>query len=163
MAQQFRGETLTYPERGPCPKAALEGSLYLFLGDKEKAHAAFEQARIVAERLVLDAPDDPGRHAQLGVVLAGLGRKEDAIREGKKAVELLPESEDAFDGPQATAALAEIYAWVGEHDEALRLLDHLLNVPSGLTVWNLKLDPAWDPLRKDPRFQALVDKYTTNR
>jgi TolB-like protein/Flp pilus assembly protein TadD len=163
MAQQFRGETLTYPERGPCPKAALEGSLYLFLGDKEKAHAAFEQARIVAERLVRDAPDDPGRHAQLGVVLAGLGRKEDAIREGRKAVELLPESEDAFDGPQATAALAEIYAWVEEHDDALRLLDHLLNVPSGLTVWGLKLDPAWDPLRKDPRFQALIDKYATKR
>jgi TolB-like protein/Flp pilus assembly protein TadD len=163
MAQQFRGETLTYPERGPCPKAALEGSLYLFLGDKEKAHAAFEQARIVAERLVRDAPDDPGRHAQLGVVLAGLGRKEDAIREGRKAVELLPESEDAFDGPQATAALAEIYAWVEEHDDALRLLDHLLNVPSGLTVWGLKLDPAWDPLRKDLRFQALIDKYATKR
>jgi serine/threonine-protein kinase len=163
VAQQFRGETLTYPERGPCPKAALEGSLYLFLGDKEKAHAAFEQARIVAERLMRDAPDDPGRHVQLGTVLAGLGKKEEAINEGKKAVELLPESEDAFDGPQATAALAEIYAWVGEQDEALRLLDHLLNVPSGLTVWSLKLDPAWDPLRKDPRFQALIDKYTANR
>jgi serine/threonine-protein kinase len=161
VAQQFRGETFIYPERGPCPKAFLEGSLYLHQGDKEKAHAAFEQARIVAERLVRDAPDDPGRHAQLGAVLAGLGRKEDAINEGKKAVELLPESEDAFDGPQATAGLAEIYAWVGEHDQALRLLDHLLNVPSGLTVWNLKLDPAWDPLRKDPRFQALIDKYPT--
>jgi serine/threonine-protein kinase len=163
VAQQFRGETLTYPERGPCPKTALEGSLYLFLGEKEKAHAAFEQARIVAERLVRDAPDDPGRHAQLGAVLAGLGKKEDAINEGKKAVELLPESEDAFDGPQATAALAEIYAWVGEYDEALHLLDHLLNVPSGLTVWGLKLDPAWDPLRKDPRFQALIDKYGAKR
>ena len=157
--QQFRGETLTYPERGPCPKAALEGSLYLFLGDKQKAHAAFEQARIVAERLLHDAPDDPGRHAQLAAVLAGLGMKEDAINEGKKAVELQPESQDAFDGPQATAGLAEIYTWVGEHDEAVRLLDHLLNVPSGLTVWNLKLDPAWDPLRNDPRFQALIDKY----
>jgi TolB-like protein/Flp pilus assembly protein TadD len=163
LVQRFGGETLTYPVRGPCPKALLEGSLYLHQGDKEKAHAAFEQARIVAERLVRDAPDDPGRHAQLGVVLAGLGKKEDAINEGKKAVELLPESEDAFDGPQATAALAEIYAWVGEHDEALRLLDHLLTVPSGLTVSTLKIDPTWDPLRKDPRFQALIEKYATNR
>ena len=163
LVQQFGGETLTYPERGPCPKASLEGTLYLHQGDKEKAHAAFEQARIVAERLVRDAPDDPGRHAQLGVVLAGLGKKEDAINEGKKAVELLPESEDAFDGPQATAALAEIYAWVGEHDEALRLLDHLLTVPSGLTVSTLQIDPTWDPLRKDPRFQALIDKYAASR
>jgi len=160
VVQQFRGETLAYPERGPCPKAFLEGSLYLREGDKEKAHAAFEQAKIVAERLVRDAPDDFGRHAQLGAVFAGLGKKEDAINEGKKAVELLPESQDAFDGPQATAALAEIYAWVGEHDEAVRLLDHLLTVPSGLTVSTLKLDPTWDPLRKDPRFQALIDKYS---
>jgi TolB-like protein/Flp pilus assembly protein TadD len=163
VTQQFRGETLIYPERGPCPKALLEGSLYLHLGDREKARAAFEQARPVAERLVRDAPDDPGRHANLGAVLAGLGLKEAAIDQGKKAVELLPESEDAFAGPQATAALAEIYAWTGESDEALRLIGHLLQVPNGLTVPTLKLDPAWDPLRKDPRFQALIDKYAANR
>jgi TolB-like protein/Flp pilus assembly protein TadD len=159
VVQQFRGETLMIPERGPCPKPFLEGILYLRLGDKEKGQAALEQARIVAERLVRDAPDDPGRHAQLGAVLAGLGKKEDAVNEGKKAVELLPESQDAFDGPQATAALAEIYGWVGEHDEAFRLLDHLLTVPNGLTVPTIKIDPVWDPLRKDPRFQALIDKH----
>src|SRR5437868_12136003 len=86
VAQQFRGEIFIYPERGPCPKAFLEGILYLRLGDKGKAQAALEQAKTVAERLVRDAPDDPGRHAQLGAVLAGLGKKEDAINEGKKAV-----------------------------------------------------------------------------
>jgi TolB-like protein/Flp pilus assembly protein TadD len=160
ILEQFRGEILTYPERGPCPKPFLEGLLYSRLGDNEKAHAAFEQAKIVAERLVRDAPDDPGRHAELGAVLAGLGKREDAVNEGKKAVELLPESQDAFDGPQATAALAEIYAWVGEHDEAIRLLEHLLTVPGGLTVPTIKLDPVWDPLRQDPRFQALIDKYS---
>ena len=148
---------------GHCPKALLEGSLYLHLGDKEKARAAFEQARPVAERLAREAPDDPSRHAHLGAVLAGLGRKQEAINEGKRALELLPESQDAFDGPQYTAALAEIYAWVGEPDEAFRLLDHLLTVPSGLTVPTLMLDPRWDPLRKDPRFQALIDKYAANR
>jgi TolB-like protein/Flp pilus assembly protein TadD len=163
VAQQFRGETLKYPGFGICPKASLEGRLYRYQDDKMKAQAAFERARTMAERLVADAPDDPGRHAELGVILAGLGRKEDAINEGKKAVELLPESEDAVDGPKATAALAEIYAWVGEHDEAFRLLDHLLTVPNGLTVPLLKLDPAWDPLRGDPRFQALIDKYAANR
>jgi TolB-like protein/Flp pilus assembly protein TadD len=163
VAQQFRGETLKYPEFGLCPKASLEGRLYLYQDDKMKARAAFERARTVAEQLVRNAPDDPGRHAALGVILAGLSRKEDAINEGKKAVELLPESEDAVDGPKATAALAEIYAWVGEHDEAFRLLDHLLTVPNGLTVPFLKLDPVWDPLRKDPRFQALIDKYAANR
>jgi tetratricopeptide (TPR) repeat protein len=63
-----------------------------------------------------------------------LGQKQEAIAEGKRAVELLPESEDAFDGPQITAALAQIYAWTGEFDEAFRLLDHLLVVPNGLTI-----------------------------
>jgi TolB-like protein/Flp pilus assembly protein TadD len=163
VAQQFRGETLKYPDFGICPKASLEGRLYRYQHDNIKAQAAFEHAVTVAEQLVRDAPDDPGRHAELGVVLAGLGRKEDAINAGKKAVELLPESKDAVDGPKTTAALAEIYAWVGEHDEALRLLDHLLTVPNGLTVPLLKLDPVWDPLRKDPRFQALIDKYAANR
>jgi len=90
--------------------------------------------------------------------IACLGRKEDAINEGKKAVELLPESEDAVEGPKATAALAEIYASVGEHDEAFLLLDHLLAVPNGLTVPQLRLDPVWDPLRADPRFQKLCEE-----
>ena len=156
LVQQFRGETLRYPDTGPCPKASMEGRLYLYQGDKTKAQAAFERARPVAERLVRDAPDDPGRHVQLGAILAGLGLKEEAINEGRKAVELVPESQDAFEGPQATAELAEIYAWVGEPDEAFRLLDHLLKVPNGLTVPTLRLDPVWDPLRKDPRFQALI-------
>ena len=163
LLQQFRGETLLYPDTGPCPKALLEGRLYLYQGDKTKAQAAFERARPVAEQLVRDAPGDPGRHVQLGAVLAGLGLKEEAVNEGRKAVESVPESQDAFEGPQATAALAEIYAWVGEYDEAFRLLDHLLKVPNGLTVPALKLDPVWDPLRKDPRFQALIDKYAATR
>ena len=163
LLQQFRGETLLYPDTGPCPKALLEGRLYLYQGDKTKAQAAFERARPVAEQLVRDAPGDPGRHVQLGAVLAGLGLKEEAVNEGRKAVESVPESQDAFEGPQATAALAEIYAGVGEYDEAFRLLDHLLKVPNGLTVPALKLDPVWDPLRKDPRFQTLIDSYSVNR
>jgi TolB-like protein/Flp pilus assembly protein TadD len=163
LVQQSREETLSWFNPAPCPKAFLEGRLYLYQGDKIRAQTAFEQARPVAEKLVNDAPGDAARHGQLGAVLAGLGLKENAIIEGKKAVGLVPESEDAFDGPKATAALAEIYAWVGENDEALRLIDHLLQVPSFISVQVLKLDPVWDPLRKDPRFQALIDKYAVNR
>jgi len=159
VLQKFRGETLVTWTTAPCPKAFLEGTIHLLQGDKTKAQAELEGARVVSERLLREAPDDPNRHSQHGLILAALGQKEEAIAEGKRAVELLPESQDAFDGPQATAALAQIYAWTGESDEAFRLLDHLLVIPNGLTMPMLKLDPAWDPLRKDPRYQALLEKY----
>ena len=158
--QQFHGETLPNTSTAPSPKAFLEGELYRLQGDEAKARTAFEQARVVSDKLLRAAPADAARHGQHGLILAALGQKQEAIAEGKRAVELLPESEDAFDGPQITAALAQIYAWTGEFDEALRLLDHLLVVPNGLTAPILKVDPAWDPLRKDPRFQALIDKYS---
>jgi TolB-like protein/Flp pilus assembly protein TadD len=163
VLQQFRGETLANPSNPACPKAFLEGLLYLNLGDKAKARAAFERARVLSEYSLRESPDDAARHAQHGAILAGLDQKQEAINEGKRAVELLPESEDAFDGPFITASLAEIYTWVGEHDEAIRLLDHLLQTPNGPTVPVLKLDPTWDRLRKDPRFQALIDKYAATR
>ena len=157
--ERYRGETMFTTTTAPCPKVFAEGIIYLLQGDKAKAQAALEQARVISEKLLREAPADPARHAQHGVILAMLGQKEEAIAEGKRAVELLPESQDALDGPQGTAALAEICAWTGEFDEAFRLLDHLLAVPSNITVPMLKLDPAWDPLRQDPRFQALIDKY----
>jgi TolB-like protein/predicted Zn-dependent protease len=163
VLQQFRGETLANPGNAACPKAFLEGVLYLHLGDKVKARAVLERARIMSEQLLRESPDDAARHAQHGGVLAALDQKEEAINEGKRAAELLPESQDAFDGPLITASLAEIYTCVGEHDEALRLLDHLLQTPNGPTIPVLKLDPVWDPLRNDPRFQALIDKYASNR
>jgi TolB-like protein/Flp pilus assembly protein TadD len=158
VLQKFRGETLVTNTTAPCPKTFLEGSIYMLQGDEAKARTALEHARVISEQLLREAPDDPNRHAQHGVVLAALGQKEEAINEGKRAVELLPESQDAFDGPQIAAALAQIYAWTGESDEAFRLLDHLFAIPNGLTVPMFKLDPAWDPLRKDPRYQALIDK-----
>jgi TolB-like protein/Tfp pilus assembly protein PilF len=143
----------------PVPKASLEGMLYLFQGDKAKAQATFRRALPFAEQSLRESPNDAGRHIQLGFILTGLNRKEEAIAQGKRAVELTPESADAFDGPQLTASLAQIYAWVGEKDQALRLVDRSLQTPNGVTVSMLKLDPMWDPLRNDPRFQALIDKY----
>ena len=130
VVQQFRGETLFNTTTAPCPKAFLEGEIYRLQGDEAKARTAFEHARVVSEQLLREAPDDPARHGQHGLILAALGQKQEAIAEGKRAVELLPESQDAFDGPKVTAALAQIYAWTGEFDEAFRLLDHLLAVPS---------------------------------
>jgi TolB-like protein len=161
--QKFPGETLIIEGAAPMPKAFLEGTIYLLEGDKEKAQPALEHARLVSEQLLREAPEDPRRHAQHGLILAALDRKQEAIAEGKRAVELLPESQDAFDGPRGNAALAQIYAWTGESNEAFRLIDHLLGVPNGLTISMLKLDPAWDPLRNDPRFQSLIDKYAAKR
>lgn len=163
VLKKFPGETLTTNTTAPVPKAFLEGITHLVEGDTAKSQTEFEQARIASEKLVREAPKDPARCAQHGLILAAVGRKQEAIAEGKRAVELLPESQDAFDGPQSTAALARIYASTGESDEAFRLIDHLLVGPNGLTVQMLKLDPAWDPLRKDPRLQALIDKYAAAR
>jgi len=160
VLERFHGETMYTMSTAPSPKAYLEGMIHLLQGDKTKAQAEFEHARLISEKLVREAPEDSARHAQYGLILAALGQKQEAIAEGKRAVELLPESQDALDGPRATADLAQIYAWTGEFDEAFRLLDHLLAVPSNLTVPMLKLDPAWDPLRQDPRYQALIDKYS---
>jgi TolB-like protein/Flp pilus assembly protein TadD len=156
---QFRGEILASDTTAPNPKAFLEGLLYYYQGDKTKAQTALEHARVMVEQLIRESPNDAARHAMLGQILAALGEKDSAIAEGKRAVGLQPESQDAFDGPQISARLAEIYTWVGEYDQAFRLLDHLLHTPNGITVPLLKLDPVWDPLRKDPRFQALIDKY----
>jgi TolB-like protein/Flp pilus assembly protein TadD len=163
VAQKFPGETMFASTTAPIPKAFVKGMIHLLQGDKVSAQPELEQARLVSEKLLREVPDDPARHAQHGLILATLGQKQEAITEGKRAVELLPESQDALDGPRATEGLAQIYAWTGESDEAFRLLDHLLVVPSGLTIPMLKIDPAWDPLRKDPRFQALIEKYATKR
>lgn len=160
VVQQFRGDVLQNTRTAPSPKAFLEGEIYRLQGDEAKARSAFEQARVVSDQLLSAAPENAERHGQHGLILAGLGQKQEAIAEGKRAVELLPESEDAFAGPQIATVLAQIYTWTGEFDEAFRLLDHLLVAPNGVTVPMLKLDPAWDPLRKDPRFQALIDKHS---
>src|SRR5205814_6751294 len=92
----------------PVPKASLEGMLDLIQGDKSNAQDALRRALPLAEQSLRESPNDAGRHIQLGFILTGLNRKEEAIAEGRRAVELTPESADAFDGPQVTAALAQI-------------------------------------------------------
>ena len=81
------------------------------------------------------------------------------VDEARRATELLPESKDAFGGPDITASVAEVYATIGENDRAIEILDGLLSRPSAITVESLKINPLWDPLRSDPRFQALLQKY----
>ena len=143
----------------PTSKSFLEGILFWMMGDKAKGQAALERARPVAEQAVKESPDDASRRIQLAWILIGTNRKEEGLREGRRAMELQPESEDAFEGPMITATVAQMYAWSGEKDEAFKLLEHCLSVPNGVTIALLKIDPIWDPLRADPRFQALINKY----
>lgn len=157
--EKFPDELLIVETTAPWPKPLVKAIIHSRQGDQSTAQAEFEQARIISENLLREAPEDPPRHAQHGLILAALHRKQEAIAEGKRAVDLLPESRDAFAGPRITCSLAQIYAWTGEADEAFRLIDHLLETPNGLTIPMLNLDPAWDPLRSDPRFQALIDKH----
>jgi TolB-like protein/Tfp pilus assembly protein PilF len=139
------------------PKEYLEGALYTFVNEKEQARSAFQRARAIVEKAIQDGSDDAMHHMTLGLVLAGLGEKDAAVAEGKLAVGLLPESQDALDGPKMTLALAQVYAWIGENDSAFDLLERSLTTPAGVTVSSLKLNPVWDPLRGDARFQALID------
>ena len=133
---------------------------YSLMGEPELAHASYDSARAILEKALDAHPDDNRIHSALGFAYAGLGRKEEAVREGKRAVELYPVSKDEFDGPFVVQDLAEIYAMVGEDHAALDEIEYLLSIPSWCSVQDLRLDPIWDPLRDHPRFQALLEKYT---
>jgi len=92
----------------------------------------------------------------LGLIDAALGRKEEALSEGLRAVELVPITKNALDGPNAVSKLALIYAWTGEQDLAVEQLETVANIPCGPTYGELRLSPVWDPLRGDPRFEKIV-------
>ena len=124
--------------------------------DPAAARAAFAAARETVERAVLAQPDYAQAWSLLGRIDAALGRKEEAVREGRTACELLPLSADALEGALFIKDLALIYAWVGEKDLALEQLALSARMPMGVTYGGLKLEPQWDALRGDPRFDALV-------
>src|SRR5438128_5278701 len=142
-----------------CSKYYLVGFARKALHDETGARAALLKAKGLVEALLKQSPDSPDLRIQLAKVLAYLGEKDAALTEARRATEILPETKDAFGGPEITEGVAEVCAVVGENARALELLDGLLSRPSPVTVALLKLSPAWDPLRKDPRFKALIDKY----
>jgi TolB-like protein/Flp pilus assembly protein TadD len=129
-------------------------------GDTPSAQTYAEEARKAYEDQLRAAPNDDGRHFCLGLSLAYLGRKEEAIREGKRAVDLMPVSRDALNAPYDEHELARIYTLVGEHEKALDVLERLLKIPYYVSPGWLKIDPTFDPLRKNPRFQKLVARAT---
>jgi tetratricopeptide (TPR) repeat protein len=141
-----------------------KAELSLLRGNPESATAYYDSARIFSE-LALRSESQPQsmpyHHINLGAAYAGLGRKEEAIREGERAVEMLPVEKDAIDGATVKTWLAEIYVRVGEHEAAVDELEILLSTPGPLlTVPLLRLDPLWDPLRGNPRFQRLLEKHS---
>jgi len=154
---------VSYTNAGATPKNFLIGLCLLAQGDKNGAGKFFESARPVFEAQVKDAPNSAERHANLGWCYAVMGRKEDAVREGERAVALKPESKDALDGSLMSAYLALICVRVGENDRALALIERLLKIPGpidsadySITINDLKFRWEWDPIRDDPRFQKLI-------
>jgi serine/threonine-protein kinase len=133
-----------------------EGVVARAKGDVVGAQAAFAVDRVKQEAVVRAHPDDASALCSLGMIDAGLGRKEEALREGRRAVELMPISKDSTDGPQLVFHLAVIYAWTGERDLAIEQLQISAKIPDGLTYGMLRLDPVWDSLRDDPRFEKMV-------
>jgi len=156
---------LSYTGEGSTPRSFFEGSIALAQGDAVGAQKHFKEAAPILENAVKEAPLSAIRHANLGWLYAFMGRKEDAIREGRQAVEMKPESKDAVDGVIVNCYLALIYTRVGEKDLALTLLERLIKTPGAvdsvdysITINDLKHRWEWDPLRSDPRFQKLLEK-----
>ena len=129
---------------------------YALKGDAANVRLYAEEARKGFEDQLREAPNDDQRHVLRGLALAYLGRKEEAIREGKRGVALDPISKDAVGGAYDQHVLARIYILVGEPEKALDQLEPLLKMPYYLSPGWLKIDPNFDPLRGNPRFQKLV-------
>jgi serine/threonine-protein kinase len=140
----------------PFPNAWCEGLAARMRGDQPAARAAFINARKELEKMVKDQPYYAEALCALGILDAALGNKEDAIREGRRAVELMPVSKNSIEGPLLIKYLALTYAWTGEKDRAVKRLDEAAKLPSYLSYGQLRLHPVWEPLRGDPRFEKIV-------
>jgi TolB-like protein/Flp pilus assembly protein TadD len=153
----------SYTNAATTPKNFFYGCIVLAQGDVNGSRRFFETVVANYEKAVRESPDSAERHANLGLLYALMGRKDEAIREGHRAIELKPESVDALDGALMSCYLALIYARVGENDRAIPLIARLLKTPGAvdsvdysITINDLKHRWEWDPLRGDPRFQKLI-------
>ena len=137
-------------------RAYLEGLIARIKGDAAAALAAFSAARTQQEEAVRAEPDYGPTVCVLGLIDAALGRKEEALREGRRALELTPIAKDSMDGADVLYFYAVICAWTGERDLAIEQLDTLAKIPAGPSYGDLRLSPYWDSLRGDPRFEKIV-------
>ncbi|MGB5754571.1 MAG: tetratricopeptide repeat protein, partial [Thermoanaerobaculia bacterium] len=141
------------------PLDLLRGELYLQLGDEEKSRRAYESALGMVKRQMAVNPQDARLHSSLGLIYAGMGRKEEAIREGREAVRLYPPEKDALHGPTHVEDLARIYTMVGEYDQALEQIDRFLSLPNWTTAEWIDIDPRYDALRQHPRYEEVLGKH----
>ena len=154
-----------FPDAGP--KSYYQAQIALARGDVELARPLLEKGRPALESNVRNHPDDASEHAALGILYGYMGRKEDALRESRRAVELCPESTDAMNGVRFASELALVYALTGEIDQTVALIERLLETPGattrlafyegGITQAELRLRWQWDKLRGDPRFQKILN------
>jgi serine/threonine-protein kinase len=141
------------------PRAWYEGLVARGRGENDAAEHAFESAQRIVDADLAKAPDDAKLMAMLGLVHALRGRHDEAIAAGRRAVELLPTAKDAYDGPLIATKLAVIYAQAGQSDPAIELLTDLIAIPNGPMPGTLRIEPEWDPLRGDPRFEKLLARW----
>jgi len=138
------------------PREYCVGRTAWLFGNRELARTALTDARAIFERTTQEQPDYPQAWSYLGLTDAMLGRRSEAIQEGKRACEILPYTRDSWVGPTFENYLAMIYAACGEKDVALKQLDRSAKLPVGISYGELKCNPEWDPLRGDPRFEKIV-------
>jgi TolB-like protein len=141
---------------GQRPESWADGQVARARGDKEKALAVFAAARKKMDTTWGDKPKDADYLERVARLDAALGRKEDAIREALRAVELMPSAKSSLYGPRAVTNLALVYAWTGERDRALEQLETVVKIPAGPTYGDLRFNPCWDSLRDDKRFDKIV-------
>lgn len=134
----------------------LKGLVARMKGDTIGAEAAFTAERMLQEKAVRAQPDDGPVLCVLGLIDAGLGRKEDALREGRRALELAPAAKDSLDAADVLYFYAVICAWIGQRDLAIEQVETSSKTPGGVTYGDLRLNPFWDPLRDDPRFDKII-------
>jgi TolB-like protein/tetratricopeptide (TPR) repeat protein len=146
-------------QTGYQPIPLLRGVVLMLAGRHDLARQSFEAARLELDQKVAKDPDDPRSHSALGVADAGLGRRVEAVREAKAGCDLAPASKDAIEALYRLEDRALVYTMVGRPGEAIAQLDDLLARSGWFTANVLRLDPRWDPLRPDPRFQALIAKH----
>ncbi|HZR04801.1 MAG TPA: FlgO family outer membrane protein [Candidatus Udaeobacter sp.] len=141
---------------GQPSESFADGLVALARGDKQRARAVFAAARKKLDATWSDKPKNEQYFKEVAILDAGLGRKEDAIREALRAVELMPIAKDSIAGPGSVTDLALVYAWTGERNRALEQLEVVAQIPGGPTYGDLRFNPCWDSLRGDPRFDKIV-------